>query len=54
MEKWNNIVSYRDGSKTYPSYPQEYGFFDSLERCKKWLEQRIAFMDSTFNYNVKQ
>ena len=54
MEKWNNIVSYRDGSKTYASYPQEYGFFDSLERCKKWLEQRIAFMDSTFNYNVKQ
>ena len=54
MEKWNNIVSYRDGSKTYPSYPQEYGFFDSLERCKKWLERRIAFMDSTFNYNVKQ
>lgn len=54
MEKWNNIVSYRDGSKTYESYPQEYGFFDSLERCKKWLEQRIAFMDSTFNYNVKQ
>lgn len=54
MEKWNNIVSYRDGSKTYESYPQEYGFFDSLERCKKWLEQRITFMDSTFNYNVKQ
>jgi len=52
LERWNDIVSYRDGNQTYPSYPQEYGFFDSTERCKKWLEQRIAFMDSTFNYNV--
>lgn len=52
LDKWNEIPSYRDGSKTYPSYPTTYGFYDSFQRCEKWIKERISFMDNYFNYNV--
>lgn len=52
LDKWNEIPSYRDGSKTYPSYPTTNGFYDSFQRCEKWVKERISFMDSYFNYNV--
>lgn len=52
LDKWNEIPSYRDGSKTYPSYPTTNGFYDSFQRCEKWVKERISFMDNYFNYNV--
>ena len=52
LDKWNEIPSYRDGSKTYPSYPTTSGFYDSFQRCEKWIKERISFMDNYFNYNV--
>ena len=52
LDKWNEIPSYRDGSKTYPSYPTTNGFYDSFQRCAKWVKERISFMDNYFNYNV--
>lgn len=52
LDKWKDIPSYRDGSKTYPSYPTSHGFYDSFQRCEKWIKERISFMDNYFNYNV--
>lgn len=52
LDKWNEIPSYRDGSKTYPSYPTTNGFYDSFQRCEEWIKKRISFMDNYFNYNV--
>lgn len=52
LDKWNEIPSYRDGSKTYPSYPTTNGFYDSFQRCEKWVKERISFMDNYFNYNL--
>lgn len=52
LDKWNEIPSYRDGSKTYPSYPTTNGFYDSFHRCEKWVKERISFMDNFFGYNV--
>ena len=52
LDKWNEIPSYRDGSKTYPSYPTTNGFYDSFKRCEKWVKERISFMDNFFGYNV--
>ena len=52
LDKWKDIPSYRDGSKTYPSYPTTHGFYDSFQRCEKWIKERISFMDSYYNYNV--
>ena len=52
LDKWKDIPSYRDGSKTYPSYPTSHGFYDSFQRCEKWIKERISFMDSYYNYNV--
>lgn len=52
LDKWKDIPSYRDGSKTYPSYPTSHGFYDSFQRCEKWIKERISFMDTYFNYNV--
>ena len=52
LDKWKDIPSYRDGSKTYTSYPTTHGFYDSFQRCEKWVKERISFMDNYFNYNV--
>lgn len=37
--------------KIYSSHPQAGGFFNSVLRVSKWLEERIAYLDQRFNYN---
>jgi hypothetical protein len=34
----------------YAQIPQELGFYNSILRIQKWLEVRIPFLDTTFNY----
>ena len=38
-------------SEFFVNEPTSGGFFDSLERTEMWLEARIAFLDSEFNYS---
>ena len=35
----------------YPSYPEELGYYESLYRIKAFLDLRIPFLDTYFNYN---
>ena len=51
MSKWKDIASYRE-KKSYDSYPTSGGSFDSVERCRKWLDKRIFYMDNLFGYKV--
>ena len=37
----------------YDNYPQALGFFNSPKRVKTWLENRIEFLDTIYNYNLK-
>lgn len=37
-------------TKFYAAYPFEYGMFDSPERVKLYITERIAYLDSYFNY----
>lgn len=56
-KKWTTIPSYRpyseegynDGSKSYNVGNQ--GMYDSPKRIEKWLDARIANLDTAFNYN---
>lgn len=45
--------SYRDGSLTYSQVPKTGGFYNSIYRIKKWLDERFTYLDSReiFNYN---
>ena len=45
--------SYRDGSLIYSQVPQTGGFYNSIYRIKKWLDERFNYLDSQdiFNYN---
>jgi len=43
--------SYRDNEKRYAYSPQTGGFYNSINRVKNWLTQRIARLDTYFNYN---
>ena len=45
--------SYRDGSLTYSQIPQTLGFYNSIHRIEKWLNDRFTYLDSSdiFNYN---
>lgn len=36
---------------TYSHYPNTAGFYNSVSRVYHWLENRIAFLDKTYNYN---
>jgi hypothetical protein len=36
---------------TYSHYPNTAGFYNSVSRVYNWLENRIAFLDKTYNYN---
>lgn len=38
-------------SKEYDKVPTMFGFYNSLQRVKNWLNNRIKFLDTTFNYN---
>ena len=38
--------SYRDGNVTYVTNPTEGGFYNSLLRIKRWLDEHIAYLDS--------
>ena len=37
-------------TKTYDKEPYYCGYFNSLIRVKNWLEKRIAYLDSVYNY----
>lgn len=36
---------------TYRHYPNTAGFYNSVSRVYHWLENRITFLDKTYNYN---
>lgn len=38
-------------TKFYNDYPNELGMFDSIPRVKAWLDVRLTFLDTYFNYN---
>lgn len=38
-------------SREYGKVPTLFGFHNSLQRVKNWLNNRIKFLDTTFNYN---
>lgn len=38
-------------SREYGKVPIMFGFYNSLQRVKNWLNNRIKFLDTTFNYN---
>ncbi len=38
-------------SRKYGKVPILFGFYNSLQRVKNWLNNRIKFLDTTFNYN---
>lgn len=38
-------------SREYGKVPTMFGFYNSLQRVKNWLNNRIKFLDATFNYN---
>lgn len=38
-------------SRVYGKVPTLFGFYNSLQRVKNWLNNRIKFLDTTFNYN---
>lgn len=38
-------------SREYGKVPTMFGFHNSLQRVKNWLNNRIKFLDTTFNYN---
>lgn len=38
-------------SREYGKVPTLFGFYNSLQRVKNWLNNRIKFLDTTFNYN---
>ena len=44
--------SYRDGNQEYVKYPNTLGFYNSVNRVKKWLDDHFAYLDSIFEYNV--
>lgn len=35
----------------YNSYPYEMGFYNSIARVQKWLEERFTFLDTYYEYN---
>lgn len=35
---------------TYPNYPKDVGFYNSIKRVAVWLESRLQFCDEYFNY----
>lgn len=37
-------------NKTYGNSPTTLGFYNSTKRIKKWLDNRISFLDKTYNY----
>ena len=37
-------------TKLYTKYPEVGGCYNSLQRVANWLENRIAFLDKTYNY----
>lgn len=39
-------------STVYNNYPRIAGFFNSVRRVSNWLSERIAFLDTTYNYKV--
>lgn len=49
IEQWPNIPSYRE-AKTQDDGTAEGGMFDSPERIHKWLELRIALLDTYYGY----
>lgn len=38
-------------TKLYTKYPEVGGCYNSLQRVANWLENRIDFLDKTYNYN---
>lgn len=59
IEKWPIIPSYREDNQSTPyadgtdSYASSNyrGMYDSPERIRKWLEARIQWLDTQWNYN---
>ena len=45
--------SYRDGEETYSQYPTTGGFYNSILRVRRWLDEHFAYLDSAnvLNYN---
>jgi hypothetical protein len=45
--------SYRDGSATYSQFPETGGFYNSILRVKRWLDEHFTYLDSEniLNYN---
>lgn len=37
-------------TQLYNYYPYEMGFYNSIERVRVWLQERIAFLDTYYNY----
>lgn len=50
LEIFKETPSYRDGSIEYTEMPTTGGFFNSPKRVYNWLNNRILFLDSKFNY----
>lgn len=50
LEIFKETPSYRDGSIEYTEMPTTGGFFNSPQRVYNWLNNRILFLDSKFNY----
>ena len=44
--------SYRDGEGSYSQYPQTGGFYNSLLRVRRWMDEHFEYLDSAgvFNY----
>lgn len=50
LEIFKETPSYRDGNIEYTEMPTTGGFFNSPKRVYNWLNNRILFLDSKFNY----
>ena len=44
--------SYRDGTKTYEKKPTTGGFYNSIPRVKKWLDEHFEYIDGIFEYTT--
>lgn len=50
IDKWSSIPSYRT-ERTVNDGTYDGGMFDSPRRIELWLIERIAYLDTYFNYN---
>ena len=49
FDKWPETPSFR-ASGTYTNWPTTGGFYDSVERVEKYLNERVEYMKTYFNY----